>query len=96
MTEGIPTRTQNQTSSTESSATSTTELPGATTKSSKKKVPSAPEHHFNSSIFVIIAMVGVILAIMIVSGIVLSVYVNRRKRMEVRTDSRTYVFDTRE
>lgn len=77
---------------------STTENLNTSTKTtkSKRKKPKAEEHHYPVSVVVIFAAIGVLLVVLVISSIILSVYVNRRRRIQSRSDSCTYVFDSRE
>lgn len=64
-------------------------------KPSKKKKINTNHHPFSNTVTVIIVIVGILSVTLIVSAIILSIYVNRRKRLEIHSSS-TYVFDTRE
>lgn len=68
------------------------------TKSSSKptKGPqtSRSGHHYIPSITIIMIIAGIICTILVISGIILRVVVNRRKRIQTRSSSRTYVFDS--
>lgn len=90
---------------TDSNITSTTPVPTESitikidpTKSSSKptKGPqtSRSGHHYIPSITIIMIIAGLICTILVISGIILRVVLNRRNRTRTRSSSRTYVFDS--
>lgn len=88
--------THASTSAVSSTVPTSTIAKSNTTTKSKKKKPKAEAHHYPVSVAIIFTAIGILLVVLVISSIILSVYINRRKRIQARSDSCTYVFESRE